>query len=61
MVRMTGLAAGWPSKLTSNGTPMNPELGKAAVMAPKAPSLTLNPLRRAATRASKTITKADRP
>ena len=61
MVRMTGLAAGWPSKLTRSGTPMNPEFGNAAVIAPKAPSYTLKHLSRAAPRASKTITIADRP
>ena len=38
MVRMTGPALASPSSVTSSGTPMKPELGKAATKAPKAAS-----------------------
>ena len=34
MVRMVGPAAAGPSSATSSGTPMKPELGKAATSAP---------------------------
>ena len=61
MVRMTGLAAAWPSRLTRRGTPIKPELGNAAVMAPNAPSLILRPLNRAEKSARRTMTEAQRP
>ena len=38
-VQITGPIAPWPSRASNSGTPMKPELGKAATSAPKAASL----------------------
>ena len=46
-VPITGPTPPWPSKARINGTPMNPELGKAATSAPMAASGQPAPRRRA--------------
>ena len=55
---IAGAAARWPSRPTSSGTPMKPELGKAATSAPKAASFQPTAPRRVSPTASATIASA---